>query len=321
MSKIFDVLIIGGGPAGLSIATALARQVFSALIIDSGTYRNDYTQHMYNVPSFDHVRPADFRAKVRADLTSRYDTVEFESATVEGVKKLDSGVFEVRSREGGVYRGRKLALGTGVRDVFGGMAEGYEECWGRSIFHCLFCHGYEERGAESAGLLAGGFLVAPEMLRHVALMAKRLCNGLTIYTDDNEALMEQLRPLINSTKISFDNRKITRFQLRPGQDAQPDALTLRFADGTTKHEGFLASHPSIEQRAAPFIEQLGLETTPTGDIKLVSGFNETSVEGCFAAGDAATWMRSVVQAMQMGMFAGSGLVAQLGKDLDVRDEI
>ena len=100
----------------------------------------------------------------------------------------------------------------------------------------------------------------------------------------------------------------------------PPSVMVHFEDGTSQKEGFVVSHPSVEQRA-PFAEQLGLEMTPTGDIKVSMPFYETSLGGCVAAGDAATPMKAVLQATQMGVFAAAGLVAQLQRELDRKDEL
>jgi thioredoxin reductase len=132
-SKLYDVLIIGGGPAGLSMASALARQVYSALILDSGVYRNAPTKFMHNVVGFDHAEPAAFRAKAREDLEKRYETIEFKSATIATVRKTDAGIFEAVDDQGTVYQGKKLGLGTGVRDIFEDQPDGYGDCWGRGM--------------------------------------------------------------------------------------------------------------------------------------------------------------------------------------------
>lgn len=131
VKKVYDALIIGGGPAGLSMAVSLVRQLYSTLVIDSGIYRNARVEYMHNVPGFDYASPALFRAKIRADLAARYDTVEFLASptTITKVRKLDSGIFEAVDENGVTYHGKKLGLGTGVRDIMEDQPEGYDECW------------------------------------------------------------------------------------------------------------------------------------------------------------------------------------------------
>lgn len=132
MLKTYDVLIIGGGPARLSIATGLARQLYSSLVLDSGVYRNDRGAHMHNVSGFDHVNPAIYRAKAKQGVQKRYDTIEFVSAKIHTVRKV-ADLFEAVDDLGKAYHGRKLALGTGVRDVVEEQVEGYADCWERSM--------------------------------------------------------------------------------------------------------------------------------------------------------------------------------------------
>ncbi|KAF5021308.1 hypothetical protein F66182_6706 [Fusarium sp. NRRL 66182] len=315
-TKLYDVLIIGGGPAGLSMASGLARQIYTALVLDSGVYRNAPAKHMHNVVGFDHVDPAQFRAKAREDLEKRYESIEFKSATIVTVQKTDAGTFEAVDDQGTVYRGKKLGLGTGVRDIFEDQPSGYRDCWGRGIFHCLYCHGFEERGAESVGVLAGGLLSTADMLAHVTPMAKRLSRSVTVYANGDPSLIEGIRAKVHSSKVHYDPRKMTNVQLVH----KGPQVTITFEDGSSKTEGFVVNHPAVVQ-AAPFAEQLGLETTPTGVIKAEAPFNETSVKGCFAFGDAATMMRSVMQAMHMGGFGAIGAATQLQRELDERDEL
>lgn len=134
----FDVLIIGGGPAGLATATALARQLYTAVVFDSGAYRNARARHMHNVPTWDHRDPADFRAAARRDLLARYATVQFREAAVESVRVRGSGdddgrkLFEATDAAGRVWTGRKLVLASGVRDVYPDIP-GYDDVWGRGV--------------------------------------------------------------------------------------------------------------------------------------------------------------------------------------------
>lgn len=183
-------------------------------------------------------------------------------------------------------------------------------------FHCLFCHGFEERGASSAGVLAGGFVSNAPMLAHIALMAKRLSLAVTVYTNANPSLHTEVQANLHSSKIRFDDRAISRFELLAGGPR----VKLHFADGESATEGFLAGHPTVVQRAG-FVDGLGVERLESGDVKTEAPFYETSVKGCFAAGDAATMMRSVPQAQSMGAFVAAGMVMQLQTELDAKDEL
>lgn len=129
-NPLLDVLIIGGGPAGLSVATGLARQLYTAVVFDSGVYRNARASHMHNVAGWDHRPPAEFRAKARQDIISRYETIQFEqTAAIREVRKTSSGRFEALDDKGRTWLGRKLVIATGVSDIFPDIP-GYGECWG-----------------------------------------------------------------------------------------------------------------------------------------------------------------------------------------------
>lgn len=131
-ATIYDVLIIGAGPAGLSTALGLARQTYSAIVFDSQQYRNAYTQRMHNVVTWDHRPPAEFRAAARENIQSRYNSIHFKDATIVSAAKNEDGTFEVTGDHQNKYRGKKLALATGVMDVFPNI-KGFEDLWGKSI--------------------------------------------------------------------------------------------------------------------------------------------------------------------------------------------
>ncbi len=212
MSRLYDCIIIGGGPAGLAVATGLARLLHTAVVLDSGVYRNSRGRHIHNVVGFDHHDPAEFRAKARADILSRYSTIDVRDTTATHVRKVHhSGVFEVRDQTGAIYAGRKLVLAVGVRDVMLDIA-GYADCWARGIFHCLFCQGFENRGEESCGLLAEGGCAEPPMALHTGRMALQFARRLTIYTNGNQDAAQTLAAALDHKKdyrMRLDARRVS----------------------------------------------------------------------------------------------------------------
>lgn len=126
-----DVLVIGGGPAGLTAATTLVRQLHTVVVFDSGSYRNHMTKHMHNVPTWDHKDPAEFRAIARKDLLTNYKTCTFEDTEIKSLKEVPGG-FEAEDSNGKTWTGKKVILATGVADDFPNI-EGYAECWGKKM--------------------------------------------------------------------------------------------------------------------------------------------------------------------------------------------
>lgn len=130
-TKVFDVLIVGGGFAGLSAAGTLARQLHTIVVFDSGSYRNARSKHLHMMPTWDHQDPESFRAATRADL-ERYDTVELCKTEIDTIAKGNDAVFEAKDSSGRRWRGRKVILANGVGEQFPALP-GYDECWARAM--------------------------------------------------------------------------------------------------------------------------------------------------------------------------------------------
>jgi thioredoxin reductase len=136
MAPLVDALIIGGGPAGLTVALTLARQVQSSLVFDDSNYRNKKSSSMHLVLTQDSESPADFRIKARENIEANYNTVSFEETSIIRVKKIKGG-FEAENAAGKSWQGKKLILATGVQDLFPAI-DGYEECWGKGMYVLCF---------------------------------------------------------------------------------------------------------------------------------------------------------------------------------------
>ncbi|KAK7981371.1 pyridine nucleotide-disulfide oxidoreductase [Apiospora saccharicola] len=341
---LVDVLILGAGPAGLSAAAGLSRQLHTAIVFSSSRFRNERACHMHNVPGWDHKDPAEFRAVSREQILARYKTIRFEDCEIVRVAKVvgDKGkpllLFEAVDVSGRKFQGRRVVVASGVRDIMPDDITGYEELWGRSIFHCAFCHGYEERGRPSAGLLATGALTNPMMGPAMARMAGQLAGQVTVYTNGNPQVGMQLRDALKSTKkFHIEDRKIASLAKDPEtpapvpststpaaplgheEDDAHHSLLVTLEDGTLIREGFMLHAPDTEQ-AAPFAAQLGLELDPKGGfVKVASPFPTTSVEGVLAVGDCAAMLKSVPTAIYMGSTAAAGVVHSLQAEDDVEE--
>lgn len=123
-----DVSIIGGGPAGLTAALTLARQRHTAVVFDSGQYRNASANHIHTVLTWDHQDPNDFRAAAKANIQSDYETLKFHHTAADKIKKTEQCLFQVLDKDGNSWEGRKVILATGVVDLYPDI-EGYDECW------------------------------------------------------------------------------------------------------------------------------------------------------------------------------------------------
>jgi thioredoxin reductase len=318
--QIFDALIIGAGPAGLNAALTFARTRTTAIVFDSGEYRNEGIKHMHTVASRDHQDPYAFRATAREQIESRYETVWFQQSKItQAAKKLigkeQYDGFEVEDSDGKTYEGRKLILATGSKDIMPDI-EGYTENWPEHIYQCLACDGYEQRGTP-IGILS----FDSPMYAHMTQMATAFDKRITIFSNGPVSKEEQ-EPIQKALKLArafgakLDERKIVR--LINNGPSHTDGVTIEFESGEPVTLGFIVHKPVTVNRAQHLIDQLGLETVDAamgGHIKTNNPmFNDTSVRGVFAAGDTMVMMKQVAIAMAEGLKAAVGAGMQLGQE-------
>ncbi len=285
----YDVIIIGGSYAGLSAALVLGRSLRRVLVIDAGKPCNRQTPHSHGFLTRDGETPAQLAAIAREQV-SLYPTVSFKSGTATSAHPIDDG-FQVRTDDGESYEGRKLMLATGLLDVMPDIP-GFADCWGRSVLHCPYCHGYEVH-SQPLGVLANGE-VGYEMATLIQQWSRQLTlftNGPSTLTDEQQRVLAQLDiPIVETPLAAIEHTDgfLTALQLADGSRATPTALFARVP----------------LQQTSDIAQQLGCELTDQTFVK-VTGTGETTVPDVFAVGDATTMMRQVAVAAASGVKTGA----------------
>jgi len=291
----FDVIIIGGSYAGLSAAMALGRSLRRVLIIDSGLPCNRQTPHSHNFLTQDGSTPQQI-ADIAGAQVLRYDTVSLYKGLATAGTKTDAG-FKITTAAGDAFSCRKLILAAGIADKQPNIP-GFAACWGISVIHCPYCHGYEVR-QQRTGILANGDIAfeTAKMISHWTKDLTLFTNGKATLTEKQLAtLAEHNIPIVEHPvkEIRHENGYINHLQFENGDSFALKALYARLP--FTQHSGIP--------------EQLGCELTEQGYIK-VDMMQRTSQKDIYACGDSTSMMRSVSNAVATGTMAGAAANREL----------
>lgn len=287
-----DFAVIGGSFAGLSAALQLARARREVLVVDAGQRRNhcvdEAGQTSHGFMSQDGRAPAAIAADGRAQLL-RYPSVRWLDGLADEARIGADGQLAFRVGDIAVSA-RRLILATGVRDTLPPVP-GLAERWGRSVFHCPYCHGYELDAGE-IGIIAAG----PLAQHHAHMLpdwgrTTLFLNGAYAPNDEERASLARRGTRIEATPVA----RI---------DGEADVV---LADGRVQRMSGLFTQPRTAM-ASPVAEQLGCAMTdgPMGPFIQVGATQETSVPNVFACGDAARATGNVALAVGDGVMAGLG---------------
>lgn len=297
--KQFDVIIVGGSYAGLSAAMALGRSLRDVLIIDGGKPCNEQTPYSHNFITQDGVQP-----KVIADTAKEqvlnYKTVELVTDIVLSAEKV-AGFFEVKTINGLEFNSKKILFTTGVKDLMSEI-KNFGACWGISVLHCPYCHGYEVRN-QKTGILANG-----EAGFELCKLIQHWTDDLTFFTNGISTLDAGQREIIDSLNIEIIEKEIDKLEHSNGL-----LKDLKFTDGSKFELNAIYSRVAFEQHCKVPVE-LGCTLNEQGYIE-VDFFQKTSIAGVFAAGDNSTPMRTVSIAVAAGTKAGAAINMELINEL------
>ncbi len=285
----YDVIVIGGSYAGLSAGMSLGRALRQVLIIDSGHPCNQQTPHSHNFITQDGEMPAAINQKAKEQVLV-YPTLQFVAEKAISAHR-EEGIFRVQTESGAAFTAKKLLFATGVRDLLPDLP-GFAECWGISILHCPYCHGYEVHGLP-IGVLANG-----DMGFEFAKLISNWTPRLTLFTNGPSALTPPQIQKLQQHHIEIIEQEIERIVHTDGKMEQ---IVLK--DGTQHALSALFTKVHFEQHC-PIPQQLGCEITEGGYIQ-IDDFHQTTVAGVFAAGDNTTMFRAVSAAVAGGSKAGA----------------
>jgi len=296
MDTTWDCIVVGAGAAGLSAALVLGRARQQTLVVDAGGQSNRDAHGIGGLLGHDTRPPAEFYAAGRSELAA-YATVELRSAEVVRGARHDAG-FVLELADGTREAARRVLLATGMDYRFPALP-GIAERWGRSVFHCPFCHGWEVRDRSLAVLDRGAAGVQR------TLMLRIWSDDVTLLADGPAELDPDDAGRLHRAEVTVDERPVAGLR---GPDRTLEAIV--FADESERPCGGLLVPVTLHQRTG-LAEQLGAATTAgplAVDAVEVDAMFHTNVPGLSAAGDASVQMPSAANAVAAGASAAAMIV-------------
>jgi thioredoxin reductase len=285
----YDVIIVGGSYAGLAAAMGLGRAIRKVLIIDSGRPCNIQTPHSHNFLTQDGRTPAEIR-DIALKQVLNYPTVKIHNDEVTTVTG-SSNAFQVATASGNLYNSKKILFATGVKDQMPSI-EGFSSCWGISVIHCPYCHGYEYRNQPTAILIDG------DMAFEFGRMIHNWTKDLTILTNGTSTISAEHLEAFASLNVRIIESEVINIIHEKGYLSR-----VNFADATSLNLSVVyARLPFVQHCDVP--AELGCTLTEPGYL-LIDEMQRTTVPGIFAAGDNTTPMRAVAGSVAQGTKAAA----------------
>ena len=294
----YDVIVIGGGAAGLNGALMLARSRRSVVVLDSGEPRNAPATGIHGLLGHDGLPPAELLARGRREVRAYGGSVV--AGTVTGARQTTDG-FVVRLDGGRSVSGRRLLVATGLVDELPAVA-GLAERWGRDVIHCPYCHGWEVRN-QAIGVLASG-----AMATHQALLFRQLSEDVVVFAHATE-LNAQERARLTARGIVVVDGQVSALQI------DDDMITgVVLTDGTVVARAVVTVQSRMVARAG-FLTDLGLDPIEhpmgVGSYVATDPTGLTTTAGVYAAGNVTDLSAQVGAAAAAGALAGARINADL----------
>ena len=295
---VFDVIIIGGGPAGLNAAVVLGRCRRRVLLFDHGKQRNRFSDGMRNYLTRDNISPINF-LKISRNEIKKYGVI-FKSAEIVHAEKLQTGYFFVKDKNGIGYYSTKLLIATGLQDNVPPL-QGFSSFYGKSIFHCPYCDGWEVKD-KNLGVYArnkNGF--------ELAISLQTWSKKITLYLDGKD----YLKPL-EKEKLKEKNIDIVRDKIMKLEGEKGKLQNIVFRDNKKRKCNALFFVNGYDQQCS-IAESLGCRMTKKKAI-ITNRLQQANISGLYVAGDVSRDMHFVVVAAAEGAKAGVSINKELQKE-------
>jgi thioredoxin reductase len=296
---MYDVIIVGAGPAGLSAALMLGRCRRSVLICDTGRPRNAASQAMHGFLTRDGIPPLEFLALARKELDP-YDTVTLRQVEVVEAQCAPDGRFDVTLATGEDVRSRKLLLATGVVDNLPSI-EGFRELYGRSVFHCPYCDGWEVRDRPIAIYGRG------ERGLGLSLELTAWSRDLILFTDGDAELDREGVARLSRNGISVREDRLLRLE---GRHGLLEHVVVETGERIPRRALFFTTG---QYQRSDLTVRLGCEFNEKGTVR-TGKYETTHLRGLYVAGDASRAVQWVVVAASEGAEAAFAINSDLSKE-------
>jgi thioredoxin reductase len=297
--EIYDCIIVGGGPAGLNAAIVLGRCRRKVLVFDTEQYRNRFSHGIHNYMTRDDILPHEFLQLCHNEL-EKYSVQRIRKKVVNA-KKIERGVFAVKDENETLYYSKKLLIATGLSDTLPTI-EGFKELYGKSIFHCPYCDGWEVRDKKV------GVYARNKEGWELALALQGWTDDVTLYTDGRNKVKPLQKRYLDANEIAIITTPIAKLQgdrgqlqkiiFKTGEERECDALF--FSNGYTQQ--------------CNIAEAFGCEVSKKGVI-VTNRQQQTNISGLYVAGDASKDMHFVVVAGAEGAKAAVTINKELQKEI------
>lgn len=283
-SELYDCIIIGGGPAGLNAAVVLGRCRRKVLVFDTAQYRNKQSHGMHNYLTRDDILPSDFISICQKEL-EKY-SVQLLHKKIISASKNEEGNFVAKDDEGRSYHSKKLLVATGLTDTIPPIP-GFKEMYGRSVFHCPYCDGWEVRDKKL------GVYARNKEGWELALALKGWSDFVTLYLDGKNKIKPNQEEQLKANKIPVVRLAFERLE---GKDGQLQKIVFKNGEKQECDALFFVNGYTQQCNLA---EAFGCNINKKG-VVVTNRFQQTNIDGLYVAGDASKDMHFVVVAAAEG---------------------